>query len=252
MNQPITTQGGKLPIERYFYSISAALLLVLTVVGFQLFYFHGMAYPGRPLTPPIKPLVISHGLMMSVWILLSVVQPFLVANNNRRLHMTLGKVGAIIAVGVIALGFMMGVSSARVAPPGLMYGPMTPKQFMIVPIGAIVLFTAFVVIGVIYRKRPEIHKPMMFMATQAAVSAAVGRIVFLNNLYAGTIWEKWFSVFFFSVVIGVVFVIAKWIAFRKLDRWFIGGTAVMCVWFFILAQGAMTPAWDKIAGLLLS
>ena len=56
MNTAPTTSFGKPAAERYFYSVATALLLVLTVVGFQLFYFHGQAYPGHPLTPPIKTL----------------------------------------------------------------------------------------------------------------------------------------------------------------------------------------------------
>ena len=100
--------------ERYFYFIATALLLVLTVIGFQLFYFHGQAYPGRPLTPPIKNLVITHGLAMSLWMLLALVQPFLVASGNRRLHMMVGRGAAVIAVGLVVLGFRLGVASASV------------------------------------------------------------------------------------------------------------------------------------------
>src|SRR5688572_29737527 len=61
--------------SRWFYSISSLLLLVLTFIGFQLFYMKGQAYPGRPLTPPIRMLVITHGVLMSLWMLLAVIQP---------------------------------------------------------------------------------------------------------------------------------------------------------------------------------
>lgn len=52
--------AGKPAAERYFYAIATDLLLVL-VVGFQLFYFHGRMYPGQPLIPPIKGLMIAQG-----------------------------------------------------------------------------------------------------------------------------------------------------------------------------------------------
>ena len=237
-------------LKRYFYSIATLILLGLTVTGFQLFYFHGQAYPGRPLTPPIKTLVITHGMAMSLWLLLSLVQPLLIAGGNRRLHMMVGKIMAVFAVGLVILGLKMGIASCQVAPPGLMYGPLTPKQFMAVPILGIVLFAIFVTAGVLCRKRPDIHKPMMFLATLSVVTAALARIDFLNHLYAGTVWEKLFGVTFFPLVIGVVLLIVKCAVFRKFDRWFAAGFAFMVVWSLMTAQGA-TTAWDSIASLLL-
>ncbi len=237
--------------ERYFYPQATVLLLVLTVVGFQLFYFHQQMYPGRPLTPPIKDLIILHAVAMSLWMLLAIVQPFLIARGNRKLHMTLGKFAAVIAVCLVGLGLKMGIASYQVAPPGFMYGPLTPKQFLIVPVGDIALFALFVAVGVIFRKRPAIHKPMMFLASLAAVGAAISRMDFLNHLYQGTIWEKLFGFFFFTVAAGAVFLIAKCLVFRKFDRWFALGFGVMTIWFFMLTQGATTAAWDGIAGFLL-
>jgi hypothetical protein len=237
--------------ERYFYSIATVTLLVLTVVGFQLFYFRGQMYPGRPLTPPIKTLIITHGVAMSLWMLLAILQPLLVAANNRKGHMTLGKVAAVIAACLLVLGFKLGIASCKVAPPDMLMGGLTPKQFMSVPILSITLFTIFVAIGVWFRKRAEIHRPMMFMASLTAVGAAIARIDYLNHMYAGTVWEKSLSFFFFTVVAGAVFLIAKCVVFRKFDRWFAMAFAGMAVWFWMATQVAKTPVWDAIAGLLL-
>src|SRR4051794_11127188 len=99
--------SSKPTAERYFYSIATVLLLGLTLIGFQLFYFHGKAYPGRPLTPPIKPLIITHGVAMLFWMLLAITQPVLVASGNRRVHMALGKVSAILAACLVVLGIKL-------------------------------------------------------------------------------------------------------------------------------------------------
>ena len=189
---------------------------------------------------------------MSLWMLLSLVQPSLVASGNRRLHMALGRIAAVIAVCLVVLGLKLGIAACKTAPPGLMYGPMTPKQFMAVPVLNIVLFALFVTVGVLSRKRPAIHKPMMFLASLTVVAAAIGRMDFLNHLYAGTIWERLFGVFFFLVLIAGVFVLAKCIVFRKFDRWLVAGYATLAVWFLVATQVAMTPDWDKIANALLS
>jgi hypothetical protein len=260
--QPMTTasldiphvpasRAGKPAAERYFYSIAIGLLLALVVAGFQLFYFHGRMYPGQPLIPPIKPLIITHGVAMSLWMLLAITQPLLVAGGRRRAHMALGKAAAVLAVFLVALGLKLGVDSTRVAPPGLMFGPLTPKQFMLVPVGTIALFALFVTTGVLMRKRPDIHRPMMFLATLTVVAAAISRIDFFNHLYAGTVWEKLFGVTFFTLVVGAVLVIAKCAVFRKFDRWLVAGYGVLVLWCLMIAQGATTRAWDAIAGWLL-
>ena len=88
-NKPVSSNRARL-----FYSGAALLLLVLMFLGFQQFYLHGKAYPDRELAPPIRTLIILHGLGMSAWVLLFLVQPLLVASGNRRVHMMLGRVGA--------------------------------------------------------------------------------------------------------------------------------------------------------------
>lgn len=251
MSNTPSNKSNKPAAQRYFYSVATVLLLVLAVVGFQLFYFHGKAYPDRPLTPPIKTLIITHGTAMTLWLLLAIIQPLLVASGNRHAHMGLGKVMTVIAVCLVLLGLKMAIAACKVAPPDLMFGPLTPKQFMSVPVGDIALFGMFVAAGVLMRKRPDIHKPMMFLASLAAVDAALARIDILNNLYHGTMWQKLFSDFFFALVIAGVFLIAKCVVFRKFDRWFAAGFAVMVVWFFMVAQIATTHVWDAIASFLL-
>jgi len=227
------------------------LLLVLVMVGFNLFYFHGRSYPGRPITPPIRTLIITHGTAMLLWILLAIVQPFLVATGNRKLHMTLGRIGAVIAGCLVVLGMKLGIESCRVSPPDLMHGPMNPKQFMAIPVLTIVLFAMMVAVGIWFRKRPEIHRPIMFFASLAVVGAAIARIDFFNHLYAGTIFQKLWGEIFFTVVIGAVFLVAKCVVFRKFDRWFALAYGVVSLWFLMTVQGALTPVWDGIATFLL-
>jgi hypothetical protein len=251
MNPTPSGRSGKPLVERYFYFIATLLLLALTVTGFKLFYFHGMAYPGRPIAPPVKTLVYTHGVAMSLWMLLALLQPFLVASGNRRIHMKVGQVGALVAGCLFLLGIKLAIESCRVAPPELRYGPMTPKQFMSVPVFDISLFALLVAAGVMWRKRPDVHKPLMFLASLAAVGAAIARIDYFNRLYAGTILQHLFGVFSFTLVIGAVFLVAKWVAFRKFDRWFAIGLGTMVLWFLLATQLAMTPTWDSIASFLL-
>lgn len=236
---------------RYFYSLAALLLLALTIIGFRHFYFGGGAYPGRPLTPPIRTLLIAHGIAMTAWILLSVVQPALIASRNRKTHMLLGRIGAVLALAMFFLGWQTGVAAIRVAPPEMRIAGLAPKEFLTVPLMSIVVFLMFVIIGVWQRKRPEIHRPMMLVATLTVCSAAIGRIELFNTWYAGTVLEVWFTAFLSTVLIGVALLVIKSALSKTFDRWLAISVGVLAVISVASSLVAKTAAWDQFATFLL-
>jgi hypothetical protein len=236
---------------RLFYSGAAALLLALMFLGFLQFYLHGRAYPNRELAPPIRTLLILHGIGMTAWVLLFLVQPLLIVAGNRRVHMMLGRIGAIFAACIVILGLWLGVQSTLIAPPGMMIWGLTPKQFMAVPIIGITVFACYVCVGVWNRRRPEVHRPLMLLATLAAMPAAVSRIDVISNLYHDTVWERAFGPFFATLVVGMLFLIMKWLLTRSLNRWFVLGYAGLVISSALILQLATTNAWDRFASYLL-
>jgi hypothetical protein len=236
---------------RLFYSGTAAMLLALMLLGFQQFYLHGRAYPDRELSPPIRTLIILHGMGMSAWVLLFFVQPLLILAGNRRVHMLFGRIGAVLAACVLVLGLRLAIESTLVNPPDLKIWGLTPKQFLAVPVINIAIFAGFVALGVWKRRRPEVHRPMMLLATLAAVPAAVSRIDAITALYQGTVWEAIFGPFFGTLVLGAFFLALKWLLTRFLDRWLAIGYAGFVVASALIMQLATTGAWDRFASLLL-
>ncbi len=236
---------------RFFYFGAAALLFVLMLIGFQQFYLHGRAFPDRELTPPIRTLLILHGSAMSAWMLLFLAQPLLIVSGNRRVHMMLGRVGAVLAACMVVLGVRVGIEAARVNPPDMKLWGLVPKQFMAIPLIAILIFAIFVILGVWNRRRPEVHRPMMLLATLTVIAAAIDRIDAIRNLYAGTVWGTIFGPFFAPLVIGLLFLIVKWLLTRSWDRWYAMGYAGLVVAGALTMQLATTHAWDQFASLLL-
>jgi short subunit fatty acids transporter len=51
--------------ERLFYSGAAALLLVLTLVGFMPYYLHGKAFSGRDIASAVHTLILMHATVMT-------------------------------------------------------------------------------------------------------------------------------------------------------------------------------------------
>jgi hypothetical protein len=236
---------------RWFYSIASLVLLIITLMGFQLFYLEGKAFPGRPLTPPIRPLIITHGVLMTVWMLLAVAQPLLVAAGRKRLHMRLGRFGAALAVGIVVTGCWLGVAAARLMAPEMRLFGLTPKEFMAVPVVGVVVFGLFVLAGVIFRRRPEAHRPMMLMASLSAVAAALGRLPSLNAIYAGTWWEQAFTAFLSVVVLGAVLLVVKCLLARAYDRWFALAFACLAASSMVISFGCKTSAWDAFASYMM-
>lgn len=239
------------PAARYLYTGVAALLFALMLVGFQQFYLHGRGYPGQPLFPPVKHVVIAHGVTMTAWMVLFLVQPLLVAIGHRRLHRILGFAGALLAVAVVVFGLWTTIATARLSPEVVLWG-LDRQHFMAIPFFSIVTFGVFVAIGVAFRRRPEIHRPMMLLATLSVIAAATDRITGLPNLWAATIWGTLFGPYFLALLIGVVFLAAKGALTRAFDRWLAGGLIALIALSAFVMKIAPTAAWECVARFLTS
>ncbi|MFO1459329.1 MAG: hypothetical protein U1G08_07950 [Verrucomicrobiota bacterium] len=237
--------------SRLFYSVASGILLVLALIGFRMFYLNLQAFPGRPLTPPNRSLLIAHGVLMTAWMLLAVIQPMLVAGGRRHLHQVLGSVGAVLAASIVVVGYLVAVHSARLNPPDLKLFGLNQKEFLTVPLSGVVTFGAFVLVGVWARKRPEIHRPMMFMASLSVIAAAMGRMPALNAWYAGTWLEHWFSAFVTTLVLGVLLLGFKFVLERRWDRWFAAGFGALAAICIVSSLVAKTGVWVQFASILL-
>lgn len=237
--------------SRWFYSVASILLLVLTLIGFRHFYLHLQAYPGRPLPPAARHIFIIHGLSMTLWMVLAVVQPLLVASGRKRIHMRIGKFAVVLAAVIVVTGFLIAVGATRGTPSELIRFGLTPKEFLAVPLSGVVTFGLFVTLGVLSRRRPELHRPLMLLASLSVVAAALGRIAPLNNWYAGTWLESCFSAFVSMLLVGTLLLGLKCALEKRFDRWYAGGLGVLTVICLGTSLMAKTDAWDGLAAALL-
>jgi hypothetical protein len=81
---------SEMKLDRYFYSVSAVVFVLITFWGFHSFYLYGKAAGDNPIAPEIFVLDSIHGAVMSAWILLFLTQAMLIGVRNRRRHMKLG------------------------------------------------------------------------------------------------------------------------------------------------------------------
>jgi hypothetical protein len=145
-------------------------MLVAVLIGFRHFFFQGQAHPGREITPPIRTLIIVHGISLSAGVVMFLVQSVLIATGKRRVHMLLGRVAAVLAAFILVSGLWFNLASFRLAPPAFVLWTLTMKQFMVLGFYTLLMFACFVSVGVWYRRRPEIHRPIMLVESRNSCS----------------------------------------------------------------------------------
>ncbi|MFO0833210.1 MAG: hypothetical protein U0637_15360 [Phycisphaerales bacterium] len=253
MTSPTSPAGARARggVARWFSTFAAVLMLACVMVGFERFYLHGRSFPDREVTAPIRGLVITHGVVMMLWILLFIAQPVLAATRNLRVHMAAGKFGVVLAGAVLVLGLMIGVQSARFTPPDAFIMGFTPAQFMAVPVLSVVFFAVMVGAGVWQRKKPGAHRALMLGATLGVISAALNRIPALNDLSMGTVWDRVFGPFFAAVVLGVVLLAVRCVLIRSLDRWLAVSVLAVTVWSAVIVVVAKSGPWGALAAAVV-
>ena len=234
-----------------FYLAASLVFVAIAFVGFSRFYLHGRSYPGRPIPEPIKLLIISHAVTISLWLVFLVLQATLVSVRNVKLHMRLGMFGAGLAAINVVLGVWLAIMSARVTPAEMLIWGMTPKQFMAVPMISVLAFGVLVGVAIWKRKRPAIHRSMIIAATLVTMSAAVSRIDTLNKLYTGTEVERLFGPFALTMLLSVLLLAVRCALIRSLDRWLAVGTLIVLGVSVVIMNIAKTGAWNAFASVFV-
>jgi hypothetical protein len=158
--------------ERWFF-IGMTIAIVTTVfAGFAPTYYLRPYFTATPLMP----LLHLHGLVFTSWLILLVVQTTLIAAHRTDIHRRLGIAGGVIA----ALMVLVGVSTAviRASQGATTPGGPSPLTFLVVPLGDILVFSILIGAGFYFRRRPDVHKRLMLLATISILAAAIARLPF--------------------------------------------------------------------------
>jgi hypothetical protein len=120
------------------------------------------------------PLLHLHGLVFTSWLVLFVTQTTLVAAHRTDIHRRLGILGGVIAVLMILIGFSTAVIRAKQGATPV--PDVSPLSFLVVPIFDISVFAILIGAGFYYRRRPDVHKRLMMLATISVLDAAIARL----------------------------------------------------------------------------
>jgi hypothetical protein len=145
----------------------AIFIPVVVLAGFARTYYLKSVF-GTPALPGL--LVHLHGIVMTAWVLLFVAQVWLVAARRTRLHQSLGVLGAVLAALVILVGVATAISATARASSS------AALQFLVVPLGDLLVFAILIGAALYFRRRIEIHKRLMLVAALSLLPAAISRI----------------------------------------------------------------------------
>lgn len=160
-----------LPRSRHWFYLTIGLVVTAIVfMGFSRTYYLKAWFDPSPLSTRLQ----LHGFALSAWLVLFLVQALLIASHRRTLHMRLGIAGAILAAIAVATTYAAGLEAAA---RGVAENNPTALSRLYSSFELATLFGLFVAVGIVFRKRAEIHKRLMVLAMLAVVGPGAHRAV---------------------------------------------------------------------------
>ena len=225
--------------DRRLYTWAAVFIPVIVLAGFaRSYYLKGLF--GTPALPGL--LVHLHGIVMTSWVVLFVAQVWLVAARRTRLHQRLGVLGAILAALVVLVGVFTAISAAA---RGSSPGP-PPLQFLVVPLGDVLVFAILVGTALYFRRRMDAHKRLMLLAAVNMLTPAIARIPFNFIETGGPL--AFYGLTDLCVLACVVF---DTVRNRRLHPAFLWGTLLIVASQPLRLMLASTDVWMRFATWLV-
>lgn len=225
--------------DHALYTWASVAALVVVFAGFSRTFFLKRAFG----SPDLALLPILHGVVMSLWFGLFLVQVRLVATGRTGLHRRLGLLGALLAVLVVLVGVSLGISAARQGhtpgPPALI--------FLGVPLFDMLVFAILFAAAIRFRTRPETHRRLMLVASLAMLTAAISRIPIAFIHDGGLL--MYFGLTDLLILLCLAY---DTLRLRRLHPAFAWGTALVLVSLPLRMWVMGTPAWLRFATWLVS
>lgn len=124
-------------------------------------------------SPILLPLVQIHGAVMTLWCVGFIVQTWLIEARRVRLHQRLGIFMAVLATIVVVLGETLTLTA--VAREGRLHQIGRFHYLLGINSVNLLLFAGFIGLGIMFRRKPDLHKRLMVLAVVTLLAPAVRR-----------------------------------------------------------------------------
>jgi len=162
-------------LSRYFYFVMSLLLAAIVAWGFSRTINDNLFHPAVP-----RPFLLwIHGTAFASWVAFFIAQSTLVRAHKVSWHRFMGWFGAGLATVMVPLGLVIAITMARFDTFQL--HETGQDAFLSIPFYDMVAFGVLIALAIYWRKRPEFHRRLIFIATCGLMDAPVGRFDFLFN-----------------------------------------------------------------------
>jgi hypothetical protein len=227
--------------RRQFFWWAGIACGLLIFAGFARSYFL------RPLffQHPLSWLDQLHGLVMTLWFVLFLVQVRLVAKHRIGIHRRLGIAGAVLAVLMLIISVAVVLPVAR---EGFSLDPanMTAMGFFFFELGVLANFAAFVASALLLRGFPPAHKRLMLLSCLALLGPGISRIP-LHFIEVATIWR----LIAILDVTTLLFIAVDVLRTRKLHPAFLWGGGWLMISGPVFVWVGNTATWSHVAAWLI-
>src|ERR1700722_11036963 len=172
-NRPVTHLRGW-PDNR-FYFFFGWLIAAIVIYGFA------HTIPPRLLHAAIpRPRILwVHGAIFFAWIGLFILQSSLIRSRNVRWHRALGMMSLVLGAALVLFGILTSLAMARFNVVHDIHDAGHASAFLSIPFNDMILFSAALATAFWWRKRPDVHRRLMLVATCALTPAAFARFPFV-------------------------------------------------------------------------
>jgi hypothetical protein len=178
--RPMKTFAGPRGLaDKYFYFAMSLLFPVVVVWGFSRTVNETLFHATVP-----RPLILwFHAAAFSSWVIFYMFQSVLVRTRNVEWHRFFGWFGATLGAAMVPLGTATAIVMGRFDAYQLRRPDAEP--FLIIPFVDMLVFGTLLTLAISLRKKPELHRRLLFIATCELLEAAFARLDFLfdHNLF---------------------------------------------------------------------
>ena len=161
-------------LSRYFYLCMSLVMAGLVVWGFNRTVDANLLHA----SPPKPVLLWFHGAVFSAWVVLFIAQSALVRVRKVGLHRVLGWFGAALAATMVVSGIVVSPVMLRFDMTVLHRVPV--KSFLSIVWCDMIIFGACMALAIYFRKRPQYHRRLVFMASCQLMQAAFVRLPYIG------------------------------------------------------------------------
>jgi FtsH-binding integral membrane protein len=225
-------------VDKYFYFAMSLLVAAIVVWGFSHTADQNLLHAAPP-----RPLILwFHAAAFSAWVLFFIFQSTLVRTHNVKWHRFFGWFGAGLGTAMVLLGVTTAIIMGRFDT----YVKHEPGSdaFLIVPFFDVAAFATLFGLAVLWRKKPEFHRRLIFIATCGLLDATFGRndYIFNHNL-------------FFWCLDGVILlgVVRDLVVNRRIHKVYLVSLPILiaCQVFVVHTYASASAWWVRIADRVL-